>query len=418
MTPAPPTPAPASASPVEQAVLAAFAPQARHDPYPAYEVLRAAGPFVPGPLGTQLVTRHADCEEILQDARWSHAEEPDLLHPDSDVELPGSFLWMEPPNHTRLRRLVSAAFTPRRIEGLRGHAEHVVDRLLTAALAAGETDLIEALAYPLPLTMVCDLLGVPPEAHADVRRMSAGIARGLDPDVLLSPAELDDRTTAVHDFAAFFGDLVAQRRAAPRDDLITALAQVEADGDVLSPQEMLGTLLILVVAGHETTVNLIGNGMLGLIRRPDQFALLRANPDLAGPAVDEMLRHDPPVHLTTRTARAEVTVAGRTFRSGDAVIVLIGSANRDPDAFPAAAELDITRWTARPRPPRHLAFGLGLHYCIGANLARLEMEVVLRAVAARVSGMELLVDQPPYRPNLVVRGMSELPVRLTNGESR
>ena len=154
-------------------MLDAFAPHARHDPYPAYEVLRAAGPFVPGPLGTHLVTRYADCEEILQDSRWSHAEERDLLHPDSDVELPGSFLWMEPPDHTRLRRLVSAAFTPRRIEGMRAHAETVVDRLLGAALADGETDLIESLAYPLPLTMVCDLLGVPGDAHADVRRMSA-----------------------------------------------------------------------------------------------------------------------------------------------------------------------------------------------------------------------------------------------------
>jgi hypothetical protein len=413
----PTTAPPGVLTPVQQAVLDAFAPPTRHDPYRAYEVLRAAGPFVPGPLDTQLVTRYADCDAILQDPRWSHAEEPDLLHPASDVELPGSFLWMEPPDHTRLRRLVSAAFTPRRIEAMRAHAERLVAGLLGAALAAGEADLIESLAYPLPLTMVCDLLGVPADAHPDVRRMSAGIARGLDPDALLSPAELADRTTAVHDFAAFFGDLVAQRRAHPQEDLITALAQVEADGDVLSPQEMLGTLLILVVAGHETTVNLIGNGMLALVRRPDQLELLRRDPDLATPAVDEMLRHDPPVHLTTRTARAGVTVAGRTFQPGDAVIVLIGSANRDPDAFPDAAELDLTRYAARPRPRRHLAFGLGLHYCIGASLARLEMEVVLRAVAAGVGGIELLVDNPPYRPNLVVRGMAELPVRLVKRAS-
>jgi len=318
---------------------------------------------------------------------------------------------MEPPDHTRLRRLVSAAFTARRIEGVRAHAVRVTARLLDAALAARDVDLIEALAYPLPLTMVCDLLGVPPEAHADVRRMSAGIARGLDPDALLSPAELGDRTQAVHDFTAFFGDLVAQRRTRPRDDLITALAEVEADGDTLTPHEMLGTLLILVVAGHETTVNLIGNGLLGLARRPDQLARLHADPDLAVPAVDEMLRHDPPVHLTTRTARAETTVAGTTFTPGDAVIVLLGSANRDPEAFPDADELEIRRYAARPRPRRHLAFGLGLHYCIGASLARLEMEVVLRAVAARVDTVELL-GEPPYRPNLVVRGMAELPVRL------
>ncbi|MFC4943053.1 cytochrome P450 [Pseudonocardia sp. GCM10023141] len=398
--------------PVTQAVIDSFAPASRHDPYPAYAVLRAAGPLVPGPLGTRIVTRYAECDAVLADPAWSHAEEPDLLHPDSDVELPGSFLWMEPPDHTRVRGLVSAAFTPRRIEAMRPHAERIVDGLLSAALAEGETDLIESLAYPLPLTMVCDLLGVPAAAHADVRRMSAGIARGLDLDALLSPDELAARTTAVHDFTAFFGDLVAQRRADPRDDLITALARAGADGETMSPQELLGTLLILVVAGHETTVNLIGNGLLALLHRPDQLDLLRRNPDLALPAVDEVLRYDPPVHFTTRTAHAELTIAGTTFAPGEAVIVLMGSANRDPDAFANPAALDITRYAARPRPRRHLAFGLGLHYCIGAALARLEMQTVLQAVAARVTSIELLVDRPPYRPNLVVRGMSALPVRL------
>ncbi len=398
--------------PVRQAVLDALGPATRHDPYPAYAVLRAGGPFVPGPLGVRLVSRHADAEAILADPVWSHAEERELLHPTSDVELPGSFLWMEPPDHTRLRRLVSSAFTARRIESLRPSAEHVTARLLDAALDARDVDLVEALAYPLPLTMICDLLGVPPEAHAAVRRMSAGIARGLDPDALLSCDELAARTQAVHDFTDFFGGLAAQRRAHPRDDLITALAQVTDGGDSLTPHEMLGTLLILLVAGHETTVNLIGNGLLGLARRPDQLALLRADPGLALPAVDEMLRHDPPVHLTTRTARAATTVAGTTFAPGDAVIVLIGSANRDPDAFVAPSELDITRYAARPRPRRHLAFGLGLHHCIGAALARLEMEVVLRGVASRIDSVELLAE-PPYRPNLVVRGMTQLPVRLT-----
>jgi cytochrome P450 len=408
---------PTAAPLVDQAVLDALDPATRHDPYPAYDVLRAAGPFVPGPLDTHLVTRHAEAEAILADPTWSHAEERELLHPASDVELPGSFLWMEPPDHTRLRRLVSAAFTARRIDGLRPRAERLTAGLLGAALAAGEVDLVEALAYPLPLTMVCDLLGVPPADHAEVRRMSAAIARGLDPDALLSAAELGDRTRAVHDFAAFFGDLVARRRAHPRDDLVSALAQVEADGDVLSPHEMLGTLLILLVAGHETTVNLIGNGLLGLARRPAQLARLRADPALAAPAVDEMLRHDPPVHLTTRTARAATTVGGTTFARGEAVIVLIGSANRDPAAFPAASELDITRYAARPRPKRHLAFGLGLHHCLGAALARLEMEVVLRAVAARVEAVELLAE-PPYRPNLVVRGTARLPVRLRERDPR
>jgi hypothetical protein len=400
---------------VQQAVLDIFDPAWRHDPYGAYTVLRAAGPFVPGPLDTRLVPGHAECTAILANPAWSHAEESELLHPDSEVDLPGaqSFLWMEPPDHTRLRGLVSKAFTARTIERMRGHAERVAADLLDTMVAAGAADAVESLAYPLPLTMACELLGVPADQHAAVRRMSAGIARGLDPDALLSPAELTNRTNAVHEFTEFFGGLVDERRARPRHDLISALAQVEAAGDRLTAAEMLGTLVVLVVAGHETTVNLIGNGLLALARNPDQFELLRRQPDLAGAAVDEMLRYDAPAQLTTRTARAEVTIRGHRFVPGDSVILLLGSANRDPAAFTGPAEFDLARYTRGDRVNRHLALGLGLHYCIGAPLVRLEVEVALRALAARVSAITLLADPPPYRPNLVVRGMSELPVRLT-----
>ncbi|WP_018685814.1 cytochrome P450 [Actinokineospora enzanensis] len=409
---------PTALTPVQTAVLESVAPHTRHDPYRAYEVLRAAGPFVLGPLGTQLVPGYREADEIMQNPAWSHAEESELLHPNSDVELPGSFLWMEPPDHTRLRGLVSKAFTMRTVEGLRARTEQVVADLMDKVLAEQEVDLLESLAYPLPLTMVCELLGVPVDAHEHVRHMSAGIARGLDPDALLSPEELAARTTAVHDFTSFFGDLLAERRKNPQDDLISRLVRAEAEGARMSPTELLGTLLILVVAGHETTVNLIGNGVLALIRNPDQFALLKSDPDLAAPAADEILRYDAPVHLTTRTARAEITVSGRTFQPGDAVIVLFGSANRDPQAFPDPDRLDLTRYAAGKKTNRHLSFGLGLHYCIGAPLARLEMEMTLRAIATRVAGFTLHQDPPPYRPNLVVRGMSALPVHVRPEETR
>ncbi|WP_067689808.1 cytochrome P450 [Nocardia jejuensis] len=398
-------------TPVQLAVVESVAPHLRHNPYDSYEVLRAAGPFVPGPHDTQLVTGYAQAQAILLDPHWSHAEEPDLLHGDSDVELPGSFLWMEPPDHTRLRGLVGKAFTARTVTGLTERAHTLVEDLLTRILAAGEVDLLEALAYPLPLTLICELLGVPPEAHEQVRLMSAGIARGLDPDLLLSPDELAARTTAVHEFTAFFGDLVRQRREAPRADLISALVQAEEAGVRLTHSELIGTLLILVVAGHETTVNLIGNGVLALIRNPDQFERLRADPELAGPAVDEVLRYDAPVHLTTRTAHAEITVAGRTFAPGDAVIVMMAAANRDPAAFADPDRFDIGRYTPGRKTERHLSFGLGLHYCLGAPLARLEMREVLHAIACRVGRLTLL-EEPPYRPNVVVRGMSELRVRV------
>ncbi|MEV0621406.1 cytochrome P450 [Nonomuraea sp. NPDC050404] len=401
-----------NAEDIQQAVIDSVSPEWRHDPYRAYEVLRAAGPFVPGPLGTRLVPSHREAEAIMQDSRWSHAEESELLHPDSGVELPGSFLWMEPPDHTRLRGLVSKAFTARTVEGLRGRAEHLVEDLFDKILAQGEVDLLESLAYPLPLTLVCELLGVPAEEHEAVRQMSGAIARGLDPDLLLSPAELDARTRAVHEFNAFFGDLADRRRAEPRDDLITALVQAEAAGVRMTPVELLGTLLILVVAGHETTVNLIANGVLALIRDPAEFDRLRADPGLAVSAADEILRYDAPVHLTTRTAREELTVSGQTFAPGDAVIVLLASANRDPAAFPDPDRLDLGRYAPGRRAGRHLSFGLGLHYCLGAPLARLEMEVTLRAIARRVSSFTLRQDPPPYRPNLVVRGVSELHVHI------
>ncbi|MCU1648763.1 MAG: cytochrome [Nocardia sp.] len=398
-------------TPVQLAVIESVAPHLRHNPYDSYETLRAAGPFVPGPHDTHLVPGHAEAQAILLDPRWSHAEEPELLHGDSEVELPGSFLWMEPPDHTRLRGLVGKAFTARTITGLQARAEQLVDELLTRMLAAGEVDLLEALAYPVPLTLICELLGVPVEAHEQVRFMSAGIARGLDPDVLLSPEELAARTAAVHEFTEFFGDLVEQRRRTPRPDLITALVQAEEAGVRLTHTELIGTLLILVVAGHETSVNLIGNGALALIRHPGEFQRLRNDPDLAAPAVDEVLRYDAPVHLTTRTARAEIMVAGRTFAPGDAVIVLLGSANRDPAAFPEPGRFDIRRYRPGRRAERHLSFGLGLHYCLGAPLARLEMREVLHALALRVESLTLL-EEPPYRPNVVVRGMSELLVRV------
>ncbi|MEU5695119.1 cytochrome P450 [Actinosynnema sp. NPDC020468] len=397
---------------LEEAVVGVFNPLRRDDPYPSYAALRAAGPFVPGPMGITLVPGYAECDAILQNPQWSHAEESELLHPDSDVELPGSFLWMEPPDHTRLRGLVSKAFTARTIEGTRSRAVELVDSLVDKALAAGEVNLVDALAYPVPLTLVCELLGVPAADHELIREISGAIARGLDPDALLSQEEKDARTEAVHRFTEYFGALTARRRTEPRDDLVSALAQVHASGDRLTDTELIGTLLILVVAGHETTVNLIANGVLALLRNPSVFAELRANPELAASAADEFLRYDAPVHLTTRTARAEITVSGRTFQPGEAVLLLFGSANRDPRAFAHPDRLVLDRYGVGERVNRHLSFGLGLHYCLGAPLARLEMEVVLRALATRTTSVELL-SEPPYLPNLVVRGMSELKVRLS-----
>jgi cytochrome P450 len=300
-----PQAAPASAGPssVEEAALRIFDPAWKHDPYSSYDLLREEGAFVPGPFGLHLATRYAEIDAIMEDPAWSHAEEPKLLHPESDgSDLPASFLWMEPPDHTRLRRLVSKAFTARRVDGLRQQVEGVAAKLIDDVINAGEVDWVEQVAYPLPLTMITDMLGVPVEAHDLVRSMSYGIARGLDPDVMLSPEELANRARSAKAFKDYFGDLVVERRKNAKDDLISDLAAVEAEGERLTTDEMLSTLVVLVVAGHETTVNLIGNGLLSLMRWPDQYAALCADPELARPAIDEFMRYDGPSHFTTREA--------------------------------------------------------------------------------------------------------------------
>jgi cytochrome P450 len=401
-------------SSVEEAAHRIFDPAWKFDPYASYDLLREAGPFLPGPFGLELVSTYAEIDAIMQDPTWSHAEESKLLHPDSDgSDLPASFLWMEPPDHTRLRRLVSKAFTARRVESLRQQVEKVAGELIDAVIDAGEVDWVEQVAYPLPLTMITDMLGVPAEAHGLVRSMSHGIARGLDPDLMLSSEELDNRRRSAKAFKDYFGTLVVERRKNPKDDLISDLARVEAEGERLTSDEMLSTLVVLVVAGHETTVNLIGNGLLSLMRWPDQYAALCADPDLARPAINELMRYDGPSHFTTREATRTVEVGGRTFEPGQGTIILLASGNRDAKAYTDPGRLDIARYARGEAVPRHLGFGVGHHYCIGAPLVQVEMEAVLRTLAHRAPKLELLADPPPYRPNLVVRGIRELPVKLS-----
>ena len=412
IAPAPAAPAVGQLS-VDEAILASFLPEHRHNPYPAYDVLRETAPFVAGPYNLHIVTRYAEVDAILQDPAWSHAAEPEFLHPDSDgSDLPASFLWMEPPDHTRLRRLVSKAFTARGLETLRGQVEQVATEVVDNVLAAGEVDVVEQLAYPLPLAMIAEVIGVPAEDLPFVRDNSAPVARGLDPDTMLTPAELKGRADGAQNFRDYFEKMVAERRARPKDDLITALAQVEAEGDRLTTGEMIATLTVLLIAGHETTVNLLANGVLSLVRNPDQFQVLVNNPDLALAAVDELMRYDGPSHATTRKAVKDIDISGHSFKEGDGVLLLLAAANRDYRAFPDPNRLDLTRYADTTAVPRHLGFGVGHHYCIGAPLVRLEMECMLRELARRAPKMTLLADPPPYRPNVVVRGIAELPVRF------
>ncbi|WP_236794620.1 cytochrome P450 [Amycolatopsis sp. GM8] len=404
--------APAPANP--GAALDALDPKHWPNPYPRYAAARETKPVIATPLGVHLVTRYEDCAAVLQDNNWSHAHEAELFHPGVEhVDLPTSFLWMDPPDHTRLRGLVSKAFTPKTISALRPRIEALVKELFDAMVTTGEADVITSLAYPLPLTIIAELLGAPAEDHPNLQRWSRALARGFDPDPLLLQEEREARTQAAREFVDYFRSLIRQRRADPQDDLISGLAAVEEQGDVLTEDEMLATCVTLLVAGHETSVNLVANGILALIRNPGQYELLRAKPELAGPAVEEMLRYDSPVHMTTRLAHTPTTLAGHEFAAGDGVVLLFGSANRDPEAFENPETFDITRYAGSAPVKRHLTFSLGIHYCLGAPLARLEMEVVLHELISRGLTMTMTTDELPYRRNLVLRGIDRFPVRFS-----
>ncbi|WP_239310167.1 cytochrome P450 [Frankia sp. Cj3] len=391
-----------------------FEPANRADPYSRYRALRDAGPLHMSAFGLHLATRYTDCVTILQSADWGHDKEAEQLHPTIPAAaFPDTFLWMEPPDHTRLRGLVTKGFTARRVAELRPRITELVDSLFDAALDAGEFDLIEMMAYPLPLTVICEILGVPTGDHPLVQKWSQALARAFDPDFYLTTEALAARNEALPEFAAYFRALVDERRRSPGDDLISSLAAVEEQGDRLTADEVLGTCITLIIAGHETTVNLVGNGSLALLRNTDQLELLRGRPELIPRAVDELLRYDSPIHLNTRAAKRELVVGGRTFAPGEGVVALIACANRDPDAYVEPDRLDVTRFFGERPVSRHLSFSLGHHYCLGAPLALLEMEIFLSALVRRVRSAELLSADPPYKPNILIRGLTRLPVRFT-----
>ena len=391
-----------------------FAPAFHADPYGHYRRLGAGGAPVRTPAGLWVTSSHPLCERVLRDPGFGHHPPGGSgLWRDGPVRR-RSFLTMDPPDHTRLRRLVSKAFTPRLVERLRPRVEELVAELLDEAAresaAQGSVDLIGALAYPLPVIVISELLGVPPEDRDLFRGWSDALARGLDPDFLLPADDLARRDEARDQFAAYFTELADRRRTEPREDLLSALVAVWDEGETLSVDELLSTCVLLLVAGHETTVNLIGNGALALLRDPAALARFRERPEQVPEAVEELLRYDPPVQLTLRAALRDREVGGVEVRQGEPVLLLIGAANRDPAVFGDGADrLDLARYTASDAP-RHLAFGHGVHYCLGAPLARLEGQTALKRLFEREVG--LTEAQLTYRDNLVLRGLSALHVTI------
>ncbi|GAA4558412.1 cytochrome P450 [Pseudonocardia xishanensis] len=395
----------------------AFARAHQVDPYPFYREAREEGallPYLLDDVPVHLVTRYTECAQVLTSPDWGHGYAEGISpFRDPGARIPGSFVRMDPPEHTRLRGLLSRSFLPRAIGELAPTAARVVEGLLDEALAAGGLDAIGGLSEPLAAAMVQGrLLGVPEADRAALRTWELAIARGTDPDDLLDPADMTARTEAAQACLGYFAELVARRRREPGDDLLSALAAGVGDG-VISAPEVVGIALLLLVAGTETSVNLIGNGVLALLRDPTQQALLRERPDLVPAAVDEVLRHDAPTQFTIRVALRDTEVGGRTFRRGDGVVVLMASASRDERVFTDPDSFDVTRYAGRRPARRHLGFSLGLHFCLGAPLARLEAEASLRALLARTERLELATADLDYLPSLIHRGVRELPVAVS-----
>ena len=391
-------------------------PEFKADPYPFFARLRETAPvcrvILPGRQTAWLITRYDDVAAALKDGRF--AKDPNnALTPDQAARQPWvpkmfrpltrNMLDLDLPDHTRLRGLVQKAFTPRLVERMRERVASLTGELLDAALRRGRFDLIRDYALPIPTTIISEMLGVPAGDRHRFHRWSEVI-------VATSPSGpgMAKAIPSVFFFLRYIRRLVRARRAEPRDDLVSALAKAEEAGDQLSEDELLAMIFLLLVAGHETTVNLIGNGALALMRHPGQMERLRGDPSLVKTAVEELLRYESPLATATeRFAREDIPIGSVVIPRGELVYAVLASANRDPRQFPEADTLDVAR-----EPNRHLAFGLGIHYCLGAPLARLEGEIAIPALLRRAPGLRLAV--PPerlgWRRGLVLRGLESLPV--------
>jgi cytochrome P450 len=392
-----------------------FGPEMLADPYPYYARLRSADPVHwADQFGGWVLTRYADVITVLRSPNAS-AERTAVARQRVGPEFQtlydarsSSMLNADAPRHTRLRLLVNKAFTPGTVEGLAPFIRTFVDEVLAAAQARGRMDVMAELAFPLPATVIAEMLGVPPTDRDRFKQWSddSTAAAGNLP-ANLSPDVLRKAVAAFEELQTYFRGIIAQRRAEPRDDLLSALVRAQEEGDRLSDEELLANSVLLLNAGHETTTNLIGNGTLALLRHPDQVRRLRDDPSLIPAGVEEMLRYDSPVQFTSRILKADVELGGKVLRAGQTVLLLLGAANRDPEQFPDPDRFDVGR-----AENKHVAFGLGSHFCLGAPLARLEGRIVFEALLGRAPGMRLDGPPPRYRQNFNLRGLESLQVTL------
>jgi cytochrome P450 len=397
--------------------------EAIDDPYTYFGRLRERDPVHWNPRWQGwVVTRHQDVVAVLHDTARFSADRMRYLqtHASPDKRqalmtylgmLSRWLLFVDPPDHTRLRRLLQkASFTPRQLRAWRPRVQAIVDELLTQIEPGTPVDFIQALAFPLPVLVVSDILGFPPADRGQVRHWTTEVALpfflSLGVDARTKWARAEQASQAL---SAYTRALLRDRRHHPRDDLLTALVQAEHQGDFLNEDEVVATTVFLLIAGHETTSNLLANGLLALLRHPDQVDRLRHDPTLIGPAVEECLRYDPPVTATVRIAKADLTLAGRPIHAGQKLLLVLASANRDPAQFVDPDRFDITRAAT---PHQYTAFAVGAHYCLGAPLARQEGEVAFATLFHRFLRCTLATDQLVYKPMAIARALERLPVVL------
>jgi len=387
-------------------------PGNRADPYPLYGDIRDRGPMLVPEINLAVFSRFDDCFDVLRhpasasDRLKSTVAQRAIAagEPARPFGTP-SFLFLDPPDHTRLRKLVQKAFAPKVIKALEPEIAALVDDLLSKV--SGQLDIIADLAYPLPVAVICRLLGVPLADEPEFSRASALLARSLDPFITFTgtvPDDADERLQAGLWLRGYLRDLIAQRRSDPGEDLMSRLIAAEEDGDQLTEDEIVATCNLLLIAGHETTVNLIANASLAMLRDPRQWAALGADPARAAVIIEETLRYDPPVQLVGRVAAEDIRIGETTIPKGDTAMLLLAAAQRDPQTFEQPDVFDPDRETIR-----HLAFGHGPHFCLGAPLARLEAQLALTKMAARFPQARLGAE-PTYKPNLTLRGLETLPV--------
>ncbi|AKK29833.1 cytochrome P450 [Mycobacterium sp. EPa45] len=399
----------------QELLLKLLDPGNRANPYPVYRQIREGGPMHIPESTLHVLSSFADCDEVLRhpdscsDRLKSTAAQRAIEAGEQPRPFgtPG-FLFLDPPDHTRLRKLVSKAFSPRVVKALEPNITSMVDDLLDNAAQTSEFDAIEQLAHPLPVAVICRLLGVPIEDEAQFSSASTILAQGLDPFVTFTGETqgFEERLKAGMWLRGYLRELLERRRAEPRDDLMSGLIAVEESGDQLTEEEIVATCNLLLIAGHETTVNLIANGILAMLRHREHWTALSTDPGLAPNIIEETLRYDPPVQLASRVAGADMEIGDIRIPKGDIMMILLAAAHRDPAVAERPDEFDPTR-----NPIRHLAFGHGPHFCLGAPLARMEAAVALSAVTKRFPDAQLAAE-PTYKPHVTLRGMARLEVAV------